>query len=101
MSLKEKLISSHIVFQESLDPNSPIYDLRNQAIKEFEEVGFPTKKDEAWKYTSLNKVTKPDYSLFPTGEAGLDYKDIKPYFCLLYTSPSPRDQRGSRMPSSA
>ena len=23
------------------------------------------------------------------------------YTCLLYTSPSPRDQRGSRMPSSA
>ena len=30
--------------------------------------------------------------------------NIKPgtdYLCLLYTSPSPRDQRGSRMPSSA
>ena len=26
---------------------------------------------------------------------------ICPYICLLYTSPSPRDQRGSRMPSSA
>ena len=25
----------------------------------------------------------------------------KVYSCLLYTSPSPRDQRGSRMPSSA
>ena len=25
----------------------------------------------------------------------------KDYSCLLYTSPSPRDQRGSRMPSSA
>ena len=25
----------------------------------------------------------------------------KPKRCLLYTSPSPRDQRGSRMPSSA
>ena len=25
----------------------------------------------------------------------------KSYLCLLYTSPSPRDQRGSRMPSSA
>ena len=25
----------------------------------------------------------------------------EPYDCLLYTSPSPRDQRGSRMPSSA
>ena len=27
--------------------------------------------------------------------------DINIFFCLLYTSPSPRDQRGSRMPSSA
>ena len=26
---------------------------------------------------------------------------IKVTVCLLYTSPSPRDQRGSRMPSSA
>ena len=26
---------------------------------------------------------------------------LPPYSCLLYTSPSPRDQRGSRMPSSA
>ena len=27
--------------------------------------------------------------------------EISLYSCLLYTSPSPRDQRGSRMPSSA
>ena len=27
--------------------------------------------------------------------------EAKPCNCLLYTSPSPRDQRGSRMPSSA
>ena len=27
--------------------------------------------------------------------------NFKVYICLLYTSPSPRDQRGSRMPSSA
>ena len=26
---------------------------------------------------------------------------VLPHICLLYTSPSPRDQRGSRMPSSA
>ena len=29
------------------------------------------------------------------------YPNIDPIACLLYTSPSPRDQRGSRMPSSA
>ena len=28
-------------------------------------------------------------------------RDFETYICLLYTSPSPRDQRGSRMPSSA
>ena len=28
-------------------------------------------------------------------------KMIKTYFCLLYTSPSPRDRQKSRMPSSA
>ena len=30
-----------------------------------------------------------------------DEADLWTYACLLYTSPSPRDQRGSRMPSSA
>ena len=29
------------------------------------------------------------------------YKNVSIGACLLYTSPSPRDQRGSRMPSSA
>ena len=30
-----------------------------------------------------------------------DHDDEQYILCLLYTSPSPRDQRGSRMPSSA
>ena len=33
--------------------------------------------------------------LYPSFQVMLAYR------CLLYTSPSPRDQRGSRMPSSA
>ena len=32
---------------------------------------------------------------------GRSFKYHRPRGCLLYTSPSPRDQRGSRMPSSA
>ena len=31
----------------------------------FIKKGFPTTKDEEWKYTSLKKVIKPDYNLFP------------------------------------
>ena len=30
-----------------------------------------------------------------------EHRLVKAHGCLLYTSPSPRDQRGSRMPSSA
>ena len=34
-------------------------------------------------------------------ETGADHLAALGLLCLLYTSPSPRDQRGSRMPSSA
>ena len=44
---------------------------------------FEATEETAQLVTSLKRVLKL-------------YKD-----CLLYTSPSPRDQRGSRMPSSA
>ena len=36
----------------------------------------------------------------PSGR-GISFIDVPGHVCLLYTSPSPRDQRGSRMPSSA
>ena len=40
-----------------------------------------------------------DAGLHVRGKHILDLVDLKP--CLLYTSPSPRDMRRSRMPSSA
>ena len=36
-----------------------------------------------------------------TTSMGLTKNDTKNKFCLLYTSPSPRDRQKSRMPSSA
>ena len=43
------------------------------------------------------------FFVFALCSSGLDtgWTFYTPYSCLLYTSPSPRDQRGSRMPSSA
>ncbi|TBV28432.1 Fe-S cluster assembly protein SufD [Meridianimaribacter sp. CL38] len=79
MELKDKLVSSFFAFEDHLEDASPIHDIRNEAIKTFEQKGFPTKKEEAWKYTSLNSVLKHDYSLFPKTENAIEYKDIKPY----------------------
>lgn len=80
MDLKEKLLSSYLVFDDQTDVDSYVHNLRNEAIKVFEEKGFPTKKEEAWKYTSLKSILKPDYSVFPKQENHIEYRDIKKYF---------------------
>lgn len=80
MSLKDKLLTSYIAFEDHLEDDSPIHDLRNSAIQVFEENGFPSKKEEAWKYTSLNSLLKNDFSIFPKSEASLELKDVKKYF---------------------
>ena len=41
------------------------------------------------------------YKVKEAGRNGVSFYDEQMDSCLLYTSPSPRDQRGSRMPSSA
>lgn len=80
MDLKEKLLSSFMAFEERLSPNDAINDSRQEAIKNFENKGFPTKKDEAWKYTSLKSILKDDYSVFPKQENAIEFKDVKKYF---------------------
>lgn len=80
MELKEKLISSFLAFENLVDIDSPIHDVRSEAIKAFETQGFPSKRDEAWKYTSLNTVLKHDYSVFPKHENAIEYNDVKKYF---------------------
>ncbi|WP_138432659.1 Fe-S cluster assembly protein SufD [Winogradskyella algicola] len=80
MELKEKLVSSFMAFENMVDVDSPVHDIRTEAIKHFENEGFPTKRQEAWKYTSLNSILKHDYSVFPKHEDALDFKDVKKYF---------------------
>ena len=80
MELKEKLISSFMAFEEKVDVTAQLHDIRTSAIKNFENKGFPSKKEEAWKYTSLNSVLKNDFSVFPKRENSIEFKDVKEYF---------------------
>ena len=60
-------------------------------------IPLPTKKKifTVLKSPHVNKKSREQFQLS-------SYKRLLDiYSCLLYTSPSPRDQRGSRMPSSA
>ncbi|AOW21342.1 Fe-S cluster assembly protein SufD [Urechidicola croceus] len=82
MSLQDKLVSSFMVFenQGKLDLDSNVHDIRSEAISAFEKQGFPTKKDEEWKYTSLKSVLNHDYSVFPSKDSTIEFKDVKKYF---------------------
>ena len=65
-------------------------ELKQLHMKDVIEPIDPDKMTYAMKKEALN------YLMYLTEKRNGDIKG-----CLLYTSPSPRDQRGSRMPSSA
>lgn len=69
-----------MAFEDMVDIDSPVHNIRTEAIKMFETEGFPTKRQEAWKYTSLNSILKHNYSVFPKHENALEYGDVKKYF---------------------
>ena len=61
MDLKEKWVASFEAFPHKDDI---LKDIRKEALSFFAEKGFPHKKIEAWKYTSLSKLQATDYSLW-------------------------------------
>jgi len=80
MSLKDKLVSSFLAFEDHLEEDSFVHEIRNKAIHTFEEKGFPTKKEEDWKYTSLKPLLNTDYSIFPKSEKAVEFKEVRQYF---------------------
>ncbi|QMU64398.1 MAG: Fe-S cluster assembly protein SufD [Flavobacteriaceae bacterium] len=80
MDLKDKIVSSYVAFEDGINVNSDIHNIRTAAFQNFEKLGFPTKKLEVWKYTSLNSILKEDYSIFPDKEKAVELADVKKYF---------------------
>ena len=81
MNLKESIVSSYIAFENELSgrTNTPVHKQRSEAFDVFEKKGFPTIKEEEWKYTNLIPVTRHDYAIMPRQEYDLKYSDVKPY----------------------
>jgi Fe-S cluster assembly protein SufD len=80
MELKEKLLASFMAFEEQVDVHSELHDVRTAAIENFENKGFPSKKEEAWKYTSLNAILKNDFTVFPKHENSIEFNQVRKYF---------------------
>lgn len=61
--------------------NASIAKHRTAAIERFKELGVPTRKQEAWKYTDIASVLSRPYTLpLGAGEAAVSAADLDPYF---------------------
>ena len=80
MNFQEKLLDSFIAFEQDVDLLNPIHSDRKEALKRFEKQGFPSKKDESWKYTSLKSIIQKDYSLSSKPNKSVELRDVKEFF---------------------
>jgi len=79
VNLKEKLLSSFIAFENQTNIDSYVHDIRSEAIKQFELSGFPNKKLENWKYTSLKNLLNNEYNILSETNNVLEFKEIRKY----------------------
>ncbi|NNE99324.1 MAG: Fe-S cluster assembly protein SufD [Pyrinomonadaceae bacterium] len=74
-------------FQKSIDQaDQPdwLKDLRKKAFEYFTENGFPTIRDEEWKYTDVKELAEVDWSEAPAAADGLS-QDLANHFAEIET----------------
>ena len=94
--------ASYAVTQADIDAG---VDIENTATASGQDPAANTVSSPGSDVSVSLETPNPSFSLTKTPSVSTDLAlgdvVIYTYTCLLYTSPSPRDQRGSRMPSSA
>ena len=87
---------------KAVDCSTDTVGLCTPTIEEIiDETVTETIQYEADGYTVTTETITDTTTTTVANEDSGDILDGDNNYCLLYTSPSPRDQRGSRMPSSA
>ena len=79
--LKENIISSFLLFENTLngEHNSSLHKLRLKALSYFKNYGFPTTKDEDWRYTNISPLLKHDYKIGADKPADVDVNNVNKY----------------------
>ncbi len=75
MSLQDKLAA---VFNKS-SKNTTVENYKKEAFEAFSQKGFPTTKDEEWKYTSLRSVLKNEYGIEAAKASHITAESITPF----------------------
>jgi Fe-S cluster assembly protein SufD len=60
------------------DAGSALHAMRKDALAQFAELGFPTTRNEEWRFTNLSPLTKLSFTL-PDGQASVPAASIDPF----------------------
>lgn len=71
--------NAFLIAFEHLDADAPIHSLRREALDQFANLGFPTLKDEEWRYTNMKPITQGEFDLARGDAAHLSKRDIAEY----------------------
>lgn len=78
MDLKNNILSHFSV--DAGNENGSLTALRKEAMATFEQEGFPTKKLEAWKYTSLVALLNNKFAFEATPKSELTLDEVKSHY---------------------
>ncbi len=67
--VEDRFLSVYQRYQSLNGTVGPLSELSQRAIDQFAKTGFPTRKDEAWKYTNVTPVVNRTYQLVGTSHA--------------------------------
>jgi Fe-S cluster assembly protein SufD len=83
LKLQEHIIASFQSFGHSVanTDSLAIQNIRHKALENFKLQGFPSTKNEDWKYTSLNKCLKRDYQLSASQETQITPEQVDSFLC--------------------
>ncbi len=76
MALLDNIQENFSKFTEQIQQDF-LNEKRKFALEQFFAKGFPTKKDEEYKYTNLKEITEKDYNFFPSKEHNISVEKIR------------------------
>ena len=88
MRLEEAFVAQFDTFEKQLNGQrqSSMHQRRREAIASFERLGFPTKKNEEYRYTQITRALEKQFDVADVPTATPDTAGLKPYLDKLIVS---------------
>ncbi len=78
---KQWYLTNFDIFEKKLNGESkaPLHDIRKKAIAQVKESGFPTIRDEEWRFTNVKPITQTEFEPVKETAEDVSADTLKPY----------------------